>query len=192
MEAMSYVRKTLGYMQQLGIPVRDTWDEDFNWDDWYSNGGIDDGPRHFDIEWGAAGEHAHSAPGKKYMVPEHEGLAWDSYRIKIPRRYVEAGRDDPIIHECVHFLQQISFSEYRAYVRYNGRNMLDYLTQRIEVEAHLVQLAYIVNECPKYLEQCLDSRNRNRVFDLMAAYQDNPDIDLAILLIMEGRNDSLI
>lgn len=145
-------------MNGLGIPVRDTYIPTFNLDDFHSNGDTWNGPRLLRIDWNADAEGATAGARKKYTVPEFQirgasvqtrSVAYDAYWISVPQRFKDIGRDDPIIHECVHFLQHNTHEEDATYVMApfkdpTGIQYLRYIAQRVEAEAHMVQIAYIL------------------------------------------------
>lgn len=62
----------------------------------------------------------------------------------MPDKYRKMQRADPVIHECVHFLQHQTTEEERGYIncKADRSNYREYISQRCEMEAHIVQLAY--------------------------------------------------
>src|SRR5947207_2518235 len=101
-----YLDKTVGLMLDFGILYRDTFDWSRNLDDFYTNGRYD-GPRLLQIEWSPTAEMPHITGKRTYQIPGFFSRAYDAHRIIIPE-YYRGVRDDPIIHECVHFLQPTS------------------------------------------------------------------------------------
>lgn len=141
-----YVRTTLDLMREYGVRIRDTFSYRTNADDFYSNGNQYDGPRLFRIVWKETGHFPISTSNKMYPIPNYQSCAYDAFSIIMPNRYKEIGRDDPIVHECVHFLQHNTPEEDMQYIDFNGENYAEYLEQRVELEAHLIQIAYIARE----------------------------------------------
>lgn len=128
-------------MHRLSIPLRDTWKgiDGYNLDDFFANGRYG-GQRLFTINRGT-GEQAQVAGGKIYTCPGFRSAAWDSYRIDIPDRL--SSRADAAVHEVVHFLQHTTTQEDGMYVKFDGTNYLEYIHQRVELEAHMVQLFFL-------------------------------------------------
>ncbi|MBX9431636.1 hypothetical protein KY487_20510 [Ralstonia pseudosolanacearum] len=135
-------------MAELRIPARDTFHETHNLDDYYSNGNRYDGPRLLKIQWVDTVGFPEMKASKIYHAPSHASAAYDSYSILMPHRYRDSGRDDPIVHELVHFLQHNTVDEDSRYIRFDGTNYNAYLEQRVELEAHSVQVLYILRENP--------------------------------------------
>ncbi len=142
MTEKSAIEQTEQIMNRLGIPFRDTWNGwgNHNLDDYYTNGGYG-GPVQFCIELDANVKYCQVAANKRYSVPDYKHLAYDGYRIQVPSRMQD--RADVIIHETAHFLQVITSEEESNYVDYDGSNYEQYISQRTELEAHVVQLCYM-------------------------------------------------
>lgn len=153
-------------MSELRIPVRDTYSEATNLDDFYSNGNQYNGPRLLRIDWVETSGYPEMA-GKVYNVPHRKSCAYDAYSIRMPNRYKDSGRDDPIIHELTHFLQHNTIAEDSRYIAYDGTNYEAYLLQRVELEAHAVQLLYIQRSNPTRFSKHLSLQEQelvNRAF----------------------------
>lgn len=170
MDEITYLKVTHGLMTELGIRVRDTFSFRANFDDHNSNGKYD-GPRLLKIEWTTDVDRA-TVSAKKYEISGQASLAYDGYKIRVPPRFQAAGRDDPVIHECVHFLQHNTKAEDDAYflpVDSSPLAYARYLAQRVELEAHLVQVAYIAKSCESYMAGRLAPDDVAEVRRLLAA-----------------------
>ena len=187
-----YLAKALALMSKFGICARDTYRSDANWDDFYSNGDCYNGPRLFKIEWADTIKYAKVEANKKYSVPNFNSVAYDAYRLVMPERYRSNGRDDPIIHECVHFLQHNTMEEDNNYINFDGHNYIQYVSQRVELEAHIVQVAYIFEDCRHYRDSILDTIVRTRVQKMLDKYENTPDESCALSLILECKGRNLI
>jgi hypothetical protein len=127
MNVEQLIELTSSLMTRARIPLRDT----------YTVGDA------FEFEWSDTAVQASGTSSNVRTVPGCQSVAYGSYRVVVPRRYLKLKRLDPAVHECVHFLQHQTYEEEKAYfsaqptdrVRY-----LQYLSQRVEVEAHFVQL----------------------------------------------------
>lgn len=144
-----YLTRTLNRMAELRIPVRDTYSEELNLDDQLSNG-RPGGPRLLRIDWIETGGYPHTK-SKIYEVQSRKSVAYDAYTIVVPTRYRGSARDDAIVHEVVHFLQHNTREEDGGYVHFVGDNYLAYLAQRVELEAHSVQVLDILRSSPSYV-----------------------------------------
>lgn len=182
---------TLDYMTRFGFQVRDTFAESLNLDDQITNG-HPNGPRLARIEIADTFGFA-AMSGKFYKIKGFQSIAYDAYVITIPQRLVNDGRDDPIIHECVHFLQHSTYELERAYVDYEiqANNYLEYVSQRSEFEAHLVQIAYILERCPNYTQR-IPSEMQQKVRQRLAAFKTTPNLENGINAIMTAQKASLI
>jgi hypothetical protein len=136
------IEQTEQLMNEFGIPLRDTWAgiTGYNYDDYYSNGNVCNGKRHFGIIQKEDG-FADTKIGRGYNIDGFNSTAYDNYKIRIPQRLLSFMH--PIIHETVHFLQANTLEEDSKYVNYNGQNLTEYIAQRTELEAHFVQIKYI-------------------------------------------------
>jgi len=128
-------------MRNNGIDIRDTWTgwNGINLDDYYINGNYG-GLRRFKIIYAENVEHCQVNAERAYSIPNYLHSAYDGYTIQIPYRL--KNRSDVIVHETVHFLQAITKEEELGYLNFNGSNYTEYVSQRTEMEAHIVQLIY--------------------------------------------------
>lgn len=187
-----YLAKSLNLMSKFDFCVRDTYHSDANYDDYYSNGGRYNGARLFKVEWADTIKYPQVEANKKYSIQNFKSVAYDAYRIVMPERYRRNGRDDPIIHECVHFLQRNTIEEDGNYIDYDGHNYIQYVLQRVELEAHIVQIAYIFEDCSHYRDSMLDTFVQNRIQNMLDKYKTAPDEKYALKLIIECKERNLI
>ena len=155
MPPLDYLLLTSRFMAEFHIPTRDTYHPGFNVDDFYTNGNRYDGPRQFKIDWIETLGFAETSFNKIYDVQGFNSSAYDSATILMPKRFQDTGRHDPIIHECVHFLQHNTITEDKRYIKFTGTNFNEYFSQRVELEAHLIQVAYICRECTERASELL-------------------------------------
>jgi iron uptake system EfeUOB component EfeO/EfeM len=128
-------------MRESNIEIRDTWKgwTGYNNDDYFANGNLYGGIKHFDIilkENGRA-----DVAGRIYTIPNFNSCAYNEYKIRIPKRL--AGLKHPIVHEITHFLQHNTSEKDKEYIDYNENNYEEYVNQRSELEAHFVQILFI-------------------------------------------------
>lgn len=182
---------TLDYMYRFGFQIRDTFAQSLNLDDQLTHG-YPNGPRLARIEIADTFEFT-TMSGKCYAVKGLQSIAYDAYVINMPKRLVDDGRDDPIIHECAHFLQHSTRELEKAYVPYNQKthNYLEYVSQRSEFEAHIVQIAYIVERCPNYTQR-ISSEMLQQVEKCLAMFETTPNLDNGINAIMTAQKARLI
>ena len=192
MNTKAFLDKTIELMSEFGIPVRDTFLADRNLDDFYSNGNRFDGQRLFDVEWAVTDGFPQAKPKKKYEIDGFQSVAYDSYKIVMPVRYKANGRDDPIIHECVHFLQCNTMNEDNNYIQFTGDNYNQYISQRVELEAHLVQIAYIIQEKVTYCDTVMDKETQLQVIGMLSECQPAMNRRSAIRAIIACKNCGLI
>jgi hypothetical protein len=195
MNEMEYLKLTSGLMGELGIPIRDTFSFERNLDDFYTNGQVYGGQRHFMIESDPAALVASMSANKTYEVPSLLSVAYDRYRISVPPRLQAAGRDDPVIHECVHFLQHNTTAEERSYIKFACGSEQDYrayLSQRVEREAHLVQVDYITKYCRNYMATKLTAAEITEVHRLLAACGKGAPLEQTLELLMYCTTKGLI
>lgn len=187
-----YIEKTLCLMCGLGISVRDTFDPLHNFDDYYSNGRRSNGPRLFRITWDAAVPYPQARFRRKYWIPGHAAVAYDAFVIKLPECYRTNERDDPLIHECVHFLQHNTLADLYEYIEFNGANYTEYIAQRIEFEAHLVQAAYILDVYLDYVNANVEPSVHEHLHDLLGRYRAAPDAAVGWELVLGCKSCGLI
>lgn len=188
MVANEYLFKTAALMNELRVPVRDTYDPTINFDDFYSNGNRHHGPRLFKIEWVDTAGFPEMKGNKIYHIPPYQSAAYDANVIIMPSRYKSIGRDDPIVHECVHFLQHNTVEEDLRYIKFTGANYTEYLSQRVELEAHLIQVAYIFRENCIHRDARLSSSEQELVNDALNGVKGGSNIEItknALLLCKE-------
>lgn len=164
--AYIYLPRTAALMTSLGIGIRDTFLPDVNLDDFFSNGNQYGGPRLLDVSWDGSSEYSNVSGHKRYSIPGYASVAYDGYRISIPERLRH--RDNPIVHELVHFLQTMTNAEDAAYIPFDGSNQMAYFGQRCEIEAFVTQIAYILYECHSYRDSNLSSERRAEISSLVA------------------------
>lgn len=186
------ITKTLKLMSDFSIPVRDTFTTECNLDDYYSNGNTYNGPRLFRVEWEDTDEFPTARANKKYEIRDLRSVAYDDYRIVMPKRYMTSGRDDPAVHECTHFLQHNTVGEDNCYIQFSGSNYMEYISQRVEIEAHLIQVAYIFQECVSYRDSVLDKPTCDQVQSQLIQCRSVFDRALALRIILACKNGGLI
>jgi len=144
-EINEFVEQAERLMRYAGIPFRDTWLglSVENMDDAIQNGGKSGGPRLLAIMSKPSGK-AEATNKGTYSNDNFDCLAYDSFKILIPERLTR--RKDVIIHELVHFLQFSPKLQTEPYLAYDeaADNYEEYVSQRSETEAHLVQLLYLM------------------------------------------------
>jgi hypothetical protein len=140
----AYLKKAEALMREFHIELRDTYSPDWNFDDAITNGRLN-GPRLVRIDWVDSPDTAQTA-SKIYPLESKKSAAYDSARITIPNKFKNQLRTDPIVHECVHFLQHNTLELDALYVRNTPDNYPVYVAQRPELEAHVVQLQYMLTE----------------------------------------------
>lgn len=188
----SYLQRTLVIMTNLDFRVRDTFSMQHNLDDFYANGKKYDGPRRFQIQWIDTNGFCQCGANLCYKIPGLSSISYDGYRIRVASRYKSQGRDDPIVHECVHFLQHITYQEETNYVEFAGTNYEEYVCQRSEFEAHIVQIAYIFDAEPNWLEKKLTQPQRLTLTTMLDHYRKTHTPDTGITIIMICKNAELI
>ena len=169
-ENKGLLETTLYLMAELNIRTRDTFRKNQNLDDFYSNGNVYNGHRRFEIKFDDKVPYAIGGAKKAYEIPGLVSIAWDSYIIRVPSRL--APRIDPIIHECVHFLQHSTLEEERKYPRSPTTTPLEYIRQRTELEAHLVQILYIIKYDKHRLNKHLSVKQQTEVVDMLKIYKE--------------------
>lgn len=192
MTTEALLAKTIELMSALSIPVRDTFRPDSNLDDFYSNGNCYGGPRLFDVEWAVTDGFPQVKANKKYEIRGFQSVAYDNYKIVMPERYKNNGRDDPIIHECVHFLQCNTTNEDNNYIQFSGNNYIQYVSQRVELEAHIVQIAFMIREKAAYCDAVMDKTTQLQVTDMLNAYAATINPRSAIQAIITCKNAGMI
>lgn len=192
-----YLHTAEHHMAELGIKLRDTFAWNRNLDDWYANGNQFGGPRHVQIKVLDELEKS-QVHGKTYEIPNFACVAYDSYQLQIPKRLLDLGRDDPVVHEAVHFLQWNTRADekaYRAYDPTGGRGRfayLDYIAQRVEIEAHVVQVRYIFVEKPDYRDAKINPALRAQIETLLEEIRKTKNLSRGIEIVGLCKNAGLI
>ena len=194
MDDFAYLKLTAQLMTEYRIVVRDTFtfDAGSNLDDFYVNGKKFGGPRHFRIDWVETKGFAETKSKSIYDIPGRQSAAYDATTILAPLRFKESGREDPIVHECVHFLQHNTQEEDRRYVRYDGTNYPAYLMQRVELEAHLIQLAYLMRENTEHWNAHSDENLRSSVPEVLNKVRQGEPLGCAIPTLLYCNHKGLL
>ena len=179
-------------MSDFGFSVRDTFLTDGNLDDFYSNGNQYNGPVLFGVDWIEADDCPHVNANKRYSVNNYESVAYDKYRIQMPTRYQDSGRNDAIIHEIVHFLQKNTAADEQNYIRFNGSNYSEYVSQQQEYQAHIVQIAYIYDHQRGYLESKTNESEQNFIADNLKSVRELQNNSAGVDLIIFCKTNQLI
>ncbi|WP_426414752.1 hypothetical protein [Aestuariirhabdus sp. LZHN29] len=189
-----YLDIVMNYMSQYGFCVRDTYIESGNLDDYYKNGNQFNGVRWVGFDWIGNDDNTHVDANCSYELDGYESKAYDNYRIKVPLRFEESGRCDPIIHECVHFLQRNTAEDESSYVRCNEdrSNYVDYVSQSQEYQAFIVQIAYIVDYQSEYISSLMDQDDLNEVNRLLNSIKNNGDAEDGVALILLCSNAGVV
>ncbi|MGF1850527.1 hypothetical protein L4C44_01380 [Vibrio satsumensis] len=188
-----YVNKTLELMEFFGFETRDTFLVDQNLDDFYVNDNSYNGPRHFDVVWVCDGYPGVNAE-RRYSLEGFESVAYNEYKIEMPERYRTLGREDIIYHETAHFLQKNTVENEENYIRFDGTNYVDYISQRCEYEAHLVQIKYIIDEMSEYLAtKASDTELASFTSSVLALSTGTPvDKSMGISVILRAKELAII
>jgi len=160
-------KNTLKLMLKKGIKIRDTLfpysqgDRKYvNLDNYYINGKkykIDD-PFKVDIIWNSSSKFGgkSGAKGLKvYSVPQLKSLALDISPIIIHPRYSAFYGNHVIAHELVHKFQHLTHAEEKNYIEFNRSNWLEYMSQRVELEAHFIQCIYLFRFTRQWIENII-------------------------------------
>ncbi|WP_179019402.1 hypothetical protein [Winogradskyella forsetii] len=184
-EKIKLLNLTENLMTESKIEIRDTWKgwEDFNYDDFYSNGNAHKNPKLFDIIIKENG-HSETSANKSYSIPNFKSLAYDNFKISIPKRLTNL--EHPIIHEIIHFLQHSTAESEKNYIAYNGTNYEVYVNQRTELEAHFVQLLYI--EKFELNKLNLEKDIENEFISKVKKSLRNPEYRLELILYSKSKS----
>ncbi len=146
---------TIRIMLEKKLQIRDTLfpysesDRQYvNLDNYYKNGNkyVIDDPFKVEIIWEkmiVSGGKIGKKGEKVYNVPGCNSVAYDLGPISIHPRYSKSNGSHAIAHELVHRIQHITMQEEQEYIDYNGKNWIEYISQRAELEAHYVQCIYM-------------------------------------------------
>lgn len=132
-------------MKKANIEIRDTWDgyEGENYDNLITNKGRTDGQKIFDVRLVRDG--VPRLVTEPYTLEGHKkSLGYEVVKLLIPIR--RANDVDAAIHEIVHFLQHTTEKTNADYFNMKQQDVegyKEYVDQRVEQEAHFVQLLYI-------------------------------------------------
>jgi hypothetical protein len=179
-------------MLQFDFKLRDTFLPQRNIDDFYANGNKYDGPRQFGIDWIETDGYPQVNANKSYSINDFECVAYDRYRIEMPERYRRLGRYDVVIHETVHFLQWNTNEDDEAYIDYTGNNYIEYLSQRCELEAHIVQVAYILENMQDYFFQKVPEELQKYFQQTIRSLMKNMNHADAIEILMKSKSIGLL
>lgn len=109
----------------------------------------------------------------------------------MPERYRDV-HDHPIVHECVHFLQHTTCEAEKNYICFNGSNYLEYVRQRCEYEAHVVQIVYIFKYSPGYVLDKLGSKTFEALNEESQIFIQKQNSAQGIKMILACKNSGLI
>lgn len=135
------LRITQKLMKKYDVKIRDTYKGLYgdNLDDYLVNNRRYFRKRHLKIKYENISYT--SMEGRIYYVPYYRSAAYDECTIIIPNRLKQ--KNNPIVHELVHFLQHNTMEQSKKYIKYKGNNFDEYVMQRIEKEAAYIQIKYI-------------------------------------------------
>jgi hypothetical protein len=178
-------------MRSFNIQHRDTYDPAYNWDDFWFNNGYGK-ERQIQVCWSQT---ATKALVKTKLYDEVQGkssVAYDRYLVLIPIRYLNMDRFDVLIHECVHFLQVNTRQDDNSYIDYldDNSNYEEYIKQRCELEAHIVQVDFICKKNVVYANSKLSVLEFNEVVakldDLRKKWNDQEAFSILVLCVNRG------
>lgn len=190
----NYIATTLKLMTELGFVVRDTFKNNMNLDDFYSNGNKYNGARLFRIKWIDTTDSGYAEVQAKraYKIKNYSSQAYDDYTILMLQKYKAQYREDPIIHECVHFLQHATHKDESNYIDFTGKNYREYVMQRTELEAHLVQILYIVKNNHERLKKHLSREQQLKLEKIISEYKKSRNILAGVEAIIMCKQGGLI
>ncbi|CAM4212568.1 hypothetical protein SAMN06265348_10630 [Pedobacter westerhofensis] len=153
-EIKLYITITEKFMAEAGYAVRDSWKgwDNENLDDLHAHNALD-GPRMLSIDAIPDDNLAKASHESSYTLPGYKHLSYNNYKIELPETYFST-RINVLIHELVHFLQQISEGD-PSYIKSTGKNYPEYISQRCETESHFIQLIFLSRHEPHLVpEEC--------------------------------------
>jgi hypothetical protein len=174
-------------MSQFKFRLRDTFHPQQNVDDFYANGCKYEGPRHFGVDWIETDGFPRVNANKRYTIESCQCVAYDRYRIEMPERYRTLGRNDVIIHETVHFLQWNTNEDEEGYIQFDGKNYREYVSQRTELEAHLVQISYILENMKDYFSEKVPEDLRQSFVTSIEALKARMDEKEAVEFLLKSK-----
>ena len=179
MNSLEYLKTTAKLMAELRIAVRDTFSFDSV---------AEPGIGQLNIEW-IETDGFTEMKSKYCKVPGRKSMGYESANIRVPARFRECGRDDVIVHECVHFLQHNTLEEDRQYIQFSGPNYVNYLSQRVELEAHLIQVAYLSKGNSEHWNSRMDEGSKAVVATMLDKVRHGEPLAGALptLLMCKGR-----
>lgn len=183
----NYLIQTIEHMAQFKFRLRDSFHPNQNVDDFYANGNKYEGPRHFGVDWVETDGYPQVNANKRYTIENCQCVAYDRYRIEMPLRYRDLGRDDVIIHETVHFLQWNTNEDEENYIYFSGDNYKEYVGQRTEMEAHLVQISFILENMKEYFFQNVPEEMREFFTSTITALKKEMNEIQAIDLLLKSK-----
>jgi hypothetical protein len=195
-----YVEIARELMLEYNVGVRDTYCTSHNYDDLYVNGS-ENGPRRFRIVFTNSVSSPRSSPTCTYEIAGFKSIAYDDFKIEVPLAYKNSGRMDPVIHECVHFLQEQTQAEEASYVAFVSApgetiesripEFTRYLCQRVEREAHFIQLIYIFRTNQPQLA-LLDDQQASSCRNTIAELKASPDMKRTEMFVIDCKRRELI
>ncbi|ENO8810993.1 hypothetical protein ACCE85_003004 [Photobacterium damselae] len=188
----NYINLTIRHMCDFGFQLRDTFHPEHNYDDYYTNNNSYNGKRQFEVIWVETDGYPSISANKRYNVPPLECVAYDSYKIEMPNRYKLSSREDVVIHETVHFLQWNTSELDDNYVQYDGSNYREYIGQRSEMEAHLVQVSYILESMQQYFFEKVQSDLRAYFLQTISELKESMDHGKALNMLLKAKEVGLI
>jgi hypothetical protein len=195
-----YVEIARELMLEYKVGIRDTYCTSHNYDDLYINS-AENGPRRFRITFTNSVSSPRSNPNCTYEIAGFKSIAYDDFKIEVPLAYRNSGRTDPVIHECVHFLQEQTRAEESSYVPFVSApgetiesripEFTRYLCQRVEREAHFVQLIYIFRTNQAQLS-ILDGQQVSSYRNTIAELKASPDMKRTETFVIDCKRRELI
>ena len=149
-----------------------------NIDNFYKNGKkyeVDD-PFEVEIIWDEMtrfGGESGKKGEKVYVVPGCKSVARDLGHIAIHPRYSKNNGSHVIAHELVHTFQHNTIQEEDEYLHYNGTNWIEYISQRVELEAHYVQCIYMFRYNQQWLKKNILKQYPDKFIKIISVIEEN-------------------
>ncbi|CAH1534480.1 conserved hypothetical protein [Vibrio owensii] len=188
----NYLNTTIQHMNEFGFEFRDTFHSSQNYDDFYTNDNSYNGKRHFDITWVETNGFPQVNANKRYNIPTLKCVAYDAYKIEMPNRYKLLDREDVVIHETVHFLQWNTSEMDSNYIHYDGKNYREYIGQRSEMEAHLVQISYILSSMKQHFIENVNEELRAYFTNTIGELKLKMEQEKALTMLLKAKEVGLI